>query len=620
MNNNPDTFNSVEGPVPSEAEGGALQADRGDRTQELARTIGRGRGGIRGVLAMVALLSGAGTALEARADGKGGFDKDLRAVNEQLAMEPDPHGKYQFRVLEKDRCILEVVRTEEGSKEGEYTGVWATYVSDRIPLAKIDPGRVVKKGENAARTYFLVDLGCTGSEECIETWRAPASIYDGIYSPGEHKTSNTTSLYIDDKRISDIVQSSLARLVKLCGGKFTPSLMAAVERNDVPAVKKELKKKGSLNERNRGGETPLMIAAKQGNAEIVKLLLSRGADVHQKSNYDFTALYFAVVYNQPKIVEILIAGGANVNQTTGDPLLMSTGNNLEMVKLLLRHGANINAQTEGGWTVLIKSVFILGEPHPEVVQVVQYLIDSGADINLSTKDGQTALDLAKIMHQVASEKGDHAKAYKLAQIIAALQAAGSRPSFQGELNATIDKLGPLLPEGSIPLSPEKRDQAIALARGLLERYPNQAAANGIMAIAYWSALQGDLAIQHYNRACELAAAECPKRDEFLQQVEGMLHRCLTEKGETADAACARAESSTSTLNQRVVGKYLTNSGRLQEWIGRIVSVRGRVFSVTMTYVRDNVLEYRKGKTYDIFFDKARPLQKTSLDATVQGWK
>lgn len=62
MNNNPDT--------PNPAEGGALQemADRDDRTQELAHTIVRGRGGARAVLTLMAVLSGAGVALEAKAE------------------------------------------------------------------------------------------------------------------------------------------------------------------------------------------------------------------------------------------------------------------------------------------------------------------------------------------------------------------------------------------------------------------------------------------------------------------------------------------------------------------------------------------------------------------------
>ena len=55
------------------------------------------------------------------------------------------------------------------------------------------------------------------------------------------------------------------------------SLLGAVERNDVVAVKVFLDQGANVNEMGSGGMTALQLAASEGKTEIVKFLLSRGA-------------------------------------------------------------------------------------------------------------------------------------------------------------------------------------------------------------------------------------------------------------------------------------------------------------------------------------------------------
>lgn len=73
----------------------------------------------------------------------------------------------------------------------------------------------------------------------------------------------------------------------------------------------------------------------------------------------------------------------------------------ELVKLLIDHGAEINAKDDWkgnmnrpdgteGWTPLI---FAADSDHEEVVKI---LIERGADVNIKTKSGITALILAHI--------------------------------------------------------------------------------------------------------------------------------------------------------------------------------------------------------------------------------
>ena len=53
------------------------------------------------------------------------------------------------------------------------------------------------------------------------------------------------------------------------------------------------------------GWTALMVAARYGHLEVVKVLLAKGADVNAKDNAGNTALMVAAKYGHPEVVKIL---------------------------------------------------------------------------------------------------------------------------------------------------------------------------------------------------------------------------------------------------------------------------------------------------------------------------
>jgi ankyrin repeat protein len=136
--------------------------------------------------------------------------------------------------------------------------------------------------------------------------------------------------------------------------------------------------------------TPLMTAARAGYPKVVERLLRSGANVNFGGKDRAGALACAAGYGDAESVAVLLAAGADVNPAGTNPLIWAAGvNNLKVVKLLLEHGAKIDAKDAGGKTPLMRAV----ENH--CTEAVELLLKSGADPKIQTADGHTALDLAR---------------------------------------------------------------------------------------------------------------------------------------------------------------------------------------------------------------------------------
>lgn len=96
------------------------------------------------------------------------------------------------------------------------------------------------------------------------------------------------------------------------------ALLTATERGDREHMQ-ALLKRADVNVRNVQGWTPLHIAAISGDITLVELLLRHGADIHAESYVGATALDHAMTSGQRQdMIQLLQARGATTHTKWGD--------------------------------------------------------------------------------------------------------------------------------------------------------------------------------------------------------------------------------------------------------------------------------------------------------------
>jgi ankyrin repeat protein len=157
------------------------------------------------------------------------------------------------------------------------------------------------------------------------------------------------STYYGHKNISKLLISRGAHV----------NLYEAAALGDLEIVKKTLEKEPSrVNSHSIDGFTPLSLASFFGNEEIVAFLLERGADPNlvARNSQKVQALHSSVAHGHYVISKMLISHGANVNakQEGGFTPLheAAQSGNYEIAKLLIANGASINERIDSGKTPL----------------------------------------------------------------------------------------------------------------------------------------------------------------------------------------------------------------------------------------------------------------------------
>jgi len=214
----------------------------------------------------------------------------------------------------------------------------------------------------------------------------------------------------DVARVSELLASE----PDLVGGKnengLTPMHLAA-RRGHTEVVQLLLDNGAALEETDNRGFTALLYAASSGNLDLVRLLVERGAvvdvvvpmpqtrEVDRRTNTEtitkedqgITAADVAFQHEfqrgQAEMTRYLVSHGAVLDPNT--PMMRGIGKldfavssgNVDMVRLLIELGADVNAATAYPLSALFNASY---KGHSEIVRL---LLDAGADVNAPSYQG-----------------------------------------------------------------------------------------------------------------------------------------------------------------------------------------------------------------------------------------
>ena len=160
------------------------------------------------------------------------------------------------------------------------------------------------------------------------------------------------------------------------------ALIAAAERGDAATVQRLIGEGGNVNAQDENRNSAYLIAGARGRTEVLRLTLAAGADLTSTNRYGGTALIPACHYGH-----------------------------VDTVREMLKTRVDVDHVNNLGWTALLEAV-ILGDGGAAHIEIVRLLVAHGAKVNLADRDGVTPLQ--------------HARRRGFTQIAGILERAGGR--------------------------------------------------------------------------------------------------------------------------------------------------------------------------------------------------
>lgn len=182
------------------------------------------------------------------------------------------------------------------------------------------------------------------------------------------------------------------------------SLLIAARKNQLNVVELLLDKKVNINFRDANGCNALHISCTSGFTDLVRLLLAHWSrskaknpdkifDIDEKDNLSLTPLMKASINNHIEIVKLLLKFGANPRIVTNNgesalTLACMQENEVICLKLIIAH-ANVNEVDKHGRTPLLKAA-----RHNSNSKILELLLNYNARADVADEEGNTPLHFA----------------------------------------------------------------------------------------------------------------------------------------------------------------------------------------------------------------------------------
>ena len=289
-------------------------------------------------------------------------------------------------------------------------------------------------------------------------------------------------------------------------------LVDAARNKDQQTVRALLKQRAEVNAKGHDGSTALLWAAHWSDLDTADLLIRAGADVNTANDLRMTPLSRACTNASAPLVDRLLKAGANPNTAiaTGEtPIMTCAGTgSVEAVQMLIARGADVNANEPSQHQTAL--MWAAAERHPEVVKL---LIEHGAELQARTRKGFTALHFA-------AREGDLESARLLL-------AAGVDINILSQATAGVGRGGgpsyeASVSNGSTPLLVATVRAQIPMALFLLERGADPNVSDAGMTPLHWAVGTWESGEANPVFGFSDAMSGIPERPAKLQLVKALL--------------------------------------------------------------------------------------------------
>jgi ankyrin repeat protein len=330
-------------------------------------------------------------------------------------------------------------------------------IIERLLKAGADPDAVTTEGETALMTVartgvveaarVLLDHGA--KVDAREEWHGQTALMWAVNEQHPAMVKELIAHGADVNAASKVntwerQNTAEPREKWLPLGGLTPLLFAA-RQGCVECEQILLEAGAKINTTDPEGVSPVLIAIINGHYDAAAFLLNKGADPNLADETGRTALFSAVDFNTmpasnrppPKVIEnqvssldlikLLLDKGANVNAQLkkqqpyrakldrGQDTMLTTGTtpllraakaaDLPAMRLLLAKGADAKLATRTGINPLMAAAGLGSKEEDatgrfkteaEAIEAIQLCLDAGVDINAANGQGQTALHAAAL--------------------------------------------------------------------------------------------------------------------------------------------------------------------------------------------------------------------------------